>query len=89
MSFAKVGYQYQAEHHTVTIAATGTQLISCLAKKFFQQNILLNSFMKLGPGLLGIDVLLVPTWYSRILLRNHSENQVVRTCDIYCDSHIC
>ena len=36
---AKIGYQQECQ--TVTIAATGTPVTSCLAKKFNKQNFLL------------------------------------------------
>ena len=39
----------QPELHTVTIAATGTQVNPGLSKKFAKQNFLPISFMKLGP----------------------------------------
>ena len=42
---------YQPKYHTLSIAASGTPLTSCLARKFDKHFFLLNSFMKLGPGL--------------------------------------
>ena len=36
---------YQPEYHTVIISASGSPVVSCLAKIFAKQNVPLNSFM--------------------------------------------